>query len=46
MEIYGGSNPLAVVPGAVSTVSAAQKLFSALMIFLFGLALRNMLKMK
>ncbi len=46
VEFYGGSNPLAVVPSAVSTVSAAQKLFSALMIFLFGLALRNMLKMK
>ncbi|MFZ1108637.1 MAG: hypothetical protein WAN43_09870 [Rhodomicrobium sp.] len=46
VEMYGGSNPLAVVPSAVSTVSAAQKLFSALMIFLFGLALRNMLKVK
>jgi hypothetical protein len=46
VELYGGSNPLAIVPSAVSTVSAAQKLFSALMIFLFGLALRNMLKMK
>ena len=46
VELYGGSNPLAVVPGAVSTASAIQKLFSALMIFLFGLALRNMLKMK
>ena len=46
VELYGGSNPLAVVPSAVSTASAVQKLFSALMIFLFGLALRNMLKMK
>jgi hypothetical protein len=46
VELYGGSNPLAIVPSAVSTVSAIQKLFSALMIFLFGLALRNMLKMK
>jgi hypothetical protein len=46
VELYGGGNPLAVVPGAVSTASAIQKLFSALMIFLFGLALRNMLKMK
>jgi hypothetical protein len=46
VELYGGSNPLAVVPSAVSTASAAQKLFSALMIFLFGLALRNMLKVK
>ena len=42
----GGSHPLAVVPSAVSTVSTVQKLFSGLMIFLFGLALRNMLKMK
>jgi hypothetical protein len=46
VEMYGGSNPLAVVPSAVSTVSAIQKLFSGLMIFLFGLALRNMLKVK
>jgi len=46
VELYGGGNPLAVVPGAVSTASAIQKLFSALTIFLFGLALRNMLKMK
>jgi hypothetical protein len=46
VELYGGSTPMAIVPSAVSTVSAAQKLFSALMIFLFGLALRNMLKMK
>lgn len=46
VELYGGSNPLAAVPSAVSSISAAQKLFSALMIFLFGLALRNMLKVK
>ncbi|WP_164729961.1 pentapeptide repeat-containing protein [Rhodomicrobium lacus] len=46
VELYGGSNPVAVVPSAVSTASAVQKLFSALMIFLFGLALRNMLKVK
>ncbi len=46
VELYGGSNPLAVVPSAISTASAIQKLFSALMIFLFGLALRNMLKIK
>ncbi|MBT3070612.1 pentapeptide repeat-containing protein [Rhodomicrobium sp. Az07] len=46
VELYGGSNPVAVVPSAVSSMSAAQKLFSALMIFLFGLALRNMLKVK
>ena len=46
VELYGGSTPVAIVPSAVSTVSAIQKLFSALMIFLFGLARRNMLKMK
>ncbi len=46
VELYGGSNPLAVVPSAVSTASAVQKLVSAVMIFLFGLALRNMLKGK
>ncbi|MBI4724984.1 MAG: pentapeptide repeat-containing protein [Rhodomicrobium sp.] len=46
VELYGGSNPLAILPSAVSTASAIQKLFSALMIFLFGLALRNMLKVK
>jgi len=46
VELYGGSNPVAVVPSAVSTASSVQKLFSALMIFLFGLALRNMLKVK
>ena len=44
--LYGldGSNP--IVPSAVSAASAIQKLFSGSMIFLFGLALRNMLKMK
>jgi hypothetical protein len=36
------SSPLEVVPSA----NAAQKLFSGLMIFLFGPALRYMLKMK
>ncbi len=46
VEMYGGSNPVAVAPSAVASVSAIQKLFSALTIFLFGLALRNMLKMK
>ena len=35
-----------VVPGLVSTISAIQKLFSALFIFLFGLGVRNMLRMK
>ncbi len=42
---YGG-NPVAFVPGSVARASGAQKLLSALFIFLFGLALRNMLKMK
>ena len=44
--LYGldGSNP--IVPSAVSTASAIQKLISGLLIFLFGLALRNMLKVK
>jgi hypothetical protein len=46
VELYGGSNPLAAVPSAVPAISAIQKLFPAPMIFLFGLALRNMLKMK
>jgi Pentapeptide repeats (9 copies) len=46
VEMYAGSNPIAVVPGAVSTASAIQKGLSGVMIFLFGLVLRNMLKMK
>jgi hypothetical protein len=46
VEMYAGSNPIAVVPSAVSTASAIQKGLSGVMIFLFGLALRNMLKMK
>ncbi len=45
VERYGG-NPVAFVPSGVARVSGAQKLLSALFIFLFGLALRNMLKMK
>ena len=45
-RVLDGSSPVAVVPKAVATVSAMQKVFSALMIFLFGLALRNMLKVK
>ena len=48
--LYGierfGDNPVPVVPSAISFASAIQKLVSAVMIFLFGLALRNMLKMK
>jgi hypothetical protein len=35
-----------IVPSAVSTASAIQKLISGVLIFLFGLALRNMLKVK
>ncbi|HXW21966.1 MAG TPA: hypothetical protein VEK14_03590 [Rhodomicrobium sp.] len=35
-----------IVPAAVSTASAIQKLISGVLIFLFGLALRNMLKVK
>ena len=46
LELYAGQNPVPIVPSAVSTASAIQKLFSGLMIFLFGLALRNMLKVK
>ena len=48
--LYGveryGDNPVAFVPSSVARASGAQKLLSALFIFLFGLALRNMLKMK
>jgi uncharacterized protein YjbI with pentapeptide repeats len=40
-----GDTVAPVVPSAVSYMMVAQKLFSALMIFLFALALRNMLKM-
>jgi uncharacterized protein YjbI with pentapeptide repeats len=46
VELYGGSNPVAFVPPAVSLASMIQKLVSGGFIFLFGLALRNMLKMK
>ncbi len=41
-----GGDPVPIVPPGVSIASAVQKIFSAVMIFLFGLALRNMLKMK
>jgi Pentapeptide repeats (9 copies) len=48
--LYGiekfGDNPIAHVPGVVASVGAAQKLVSALLIFLFGLAIRNMLRIK
>ena len=46
LELFGGQDAVPIVPRAVSTASAIQKLFSGLMIFLFGLALRNMLKVK
>ena len=41
-------SPVAVpiVPSGVSTASAIQKLISGVLIFLLGLALRNMLKVK
>lgn len=48
--LYGieryGDNPVAIVPSNVTWASGLQKAFSAVLIFLFGLALRNMLKMK
>jgi hypothetical protein len=45
VEMYAGSNPIPYVPTAVTTATAIQKLSSAIMIFLLGLALRNLLKM-
>ncbi len=45
VERYGG-NPVAFVPRSVAIASGIQKLLSAIFIFLFGLAVRNMLKMK
>lgn len=45
IQRYNG-NPVPFVPGFVSDASGAQKVLSTLFIFLFGLALRNMLKMK
>ena len=45
VERYGG-NPVAFVPRSVAIASGIQKLLSAIFIFLFGLALRNMLKVK
>lgn len=41
-----GDNPVPYVPGWVSVISGVQKLFSGLFIFLFGLGLRNKLRMK
>ncbi len=46
IELYSNSTPIAVVPPSVGFWSGLHKLYSAVMIFLFGLALRNMLKMK
>jgi hypothetical protein len=48
--LYGveryGDNPVAFVPRSVAIASGVQKLLSAVFIFLFGLAVRNMLKVK
>jgi len=46
IELYGGGTPVAIMPPDVAFWSAIHKLWSAVMIFLFGLALRNMLKLK
>ena len=46
LELYAAQSPVPIVPSAVSTASAIQKLISGVLIFLFGLALRNMLKVK
>jgi hypothetical protein len=45
VERYGG-NPVVYVPRSVAIASGIQKLLSAIFIFLFGLAVRNMLKVK
>ena len=44
--LYGLEGNTPIVPGTVSAASAIQKLISGVLIFLFGLALRNMLKVK
>jgi uncharacterized protein YjbI with pentapeptide repeats len=44
-ELFGKSRT-AYVPNSVSIAASVQKILSAIFIFLFGLALRNMLKMK
>lgn len=46
VELYGGGDPVAIVPPNVAFWSAIHKLWSAVMIFLFGLALRSMLRVK
>ncbi len=45
LEMSGG-NAVPIVPSNVSFASAVQKAFSGIFIFLFGLAVRNMLRMK
>ena len=45
LEMSGG-NAVPIVPSSVSFASALQKAFSGLFIFLFGLGMRNMLRMK
>jgi Pentapeptide repeats (9 copies) len=45
VERYGG-NPVAFVPRSVAIASGIQKLLSAIFIFLFILAVRNMLRVK
>jgi hypothetical protein len=45
IQSFGGS-PAPFVPGYVGDASGVQKVLSAIYLFLFGLALRNMLKMK
>jgi hypothetical protein len=45
IQSFGGS-PAPFVPGFVTDAAGLQKVLSALYLFLFGLALRNMLKMK
>ena len=47
--LYGvlrSGSSIAFIPPAVSVVASVQKIVSAVLLFLFGLALRNMLKMK
>jgi hypothetical protein len=46
LEADASGNTFPIVPGFVTDWGATQRLLSALLIFLFGLALRNMLKLK
>jgi hypothetical protein len=41
-----GSGSRPIVPGAVSDASGVQKVLSGILIFLFGLAVRNLLRIK